>query len=72
MATFLVSLSDTEDVLVQTGADSDSSSDSSSTGDSSSSRPSSSESDAEDFDDPLDPAVGPSPVSDEEVANRAR
>ena len=34
MATFLVSLSDKEDVLVQTGADSDSSSDSSSTGDS--------------------------------------
>ena len=34
MATFLVSLSDTEDVSVQTGADSDSSSDSSSSGDS--------------------------------------
>ena len=79
MATVLVSLSATDDegILVQTGADSDSSSDSSSTGDSSSFCPSSSGSDSEDFVDPLVPTVGPSPallpsVSDEEVANRAR
>ena len=79
MATVLVSLSETDDegILVQTGADSDSSSDSSSTDDSSSFSPSISRSDSEDFVDPLVPAVGPSPamlpsVSDEEVANRAR
>ena len=79
MATVLVSLSETDDegILVQTGADNDSSSDSSSTGDSSSFCPSSSRSDSEDFVDPLVPAFGSSPallpsVSGEEVAHRAR
>ena len=76
MATFLVSLSETDDdVLVQSGGDSDSSSDSSSSG-SSSWRPSSTGSDSDDLDAALVPAVGPLPawlpsVSEVEVSKRA-
>ena len=77
MATFRGSLSPSDDdVLVQSGGDSDSSSDSSSSG-SSSWCPSSTGSDSDDLDAALVPAVGPLPallpsVSEVEVSNRAR
>ena len=77
MATFRVSLSETDDdVLVQSGGDSDSSSDSTSSDDFRSWCPSSSGSDSDDLDAASVPAVGPPPawlpsVSDVEVSKRA-